>query len=80
MDFQKVSSYFSEIVFLYICTLSEFISSYDFRLFETEIVTKQKEESLEKEVVELKARLRDLEDKIRSQRIGLLTCWERVSV
>ena len=65
MDFQKVSSYFSEIVFLYICTLSEFISSYDFRLFETEIVTKQKEESLEKEVVELKARLRDLEDKLK---------------
>ena len=59
-----MSSYFSEIVFLYICTLSELISSYDFRLFETEIVTKQKEESLEKEVVELKARLRDLEDKL----------------
>ena len=45
--------------------MSEFISSYDFRLFETEIVTKQKEESLEKEVVELKARLRDLEDKLK---------------
>ena len=45
--------------------MSELISSYDFRLFETEIVTKQKEESLEKEVVELKARLRDLEDKLK---------------
>ena len=65
MDFQKVSRSFSEIVFLYICTLSELISSYDFRLFETEIVTKQTEESLEKEVVELKARLRDLEDKLK---------------
>ena len=45
--------------------MSELISSYDFRLFETEIVTKQKEESLEKEVVQLKARLRDLEDKLK---------------
>ena len=60
-----MSSSFSEIVFLYICTLSELISSSDFLLFETEIVSKQKEESLEKEVVELKARLRDLQDKLK---------------
>jgi hypothetical protein len=46
-------------------TLSEFISSFDFIIFQTEILSKQKEESLEKEVVELKARLRDLEDKLK---------------
>jgi hypothetical protein len=46
-------------------TLSEFISCFDYLLFQTEILSKQKEESLEKEVVELKARVRDLEDKLK---------------
>jgi translation initiation factor 2B subunit (eIF-2B alpha/beta/delta family) len=46
-------------------TLSEFISCFDYLLFQTEILSKQKEESLEKEVVELKAMLRDLEDKLK---------------
>ncbi len=45
--------------------MAEFISCFDFILFQTEILSKQKEESLEKEVVELKARLRDLEDKLK---------------
>ena len=45
--------------------MSEFISCFDFILFQTEILSKQKEESLEKEVVKLKARLRDLEDKLK---------------
>ena len=45
--------------------MSEFILSFDFILFEIEILSKQKEESLEKEVVELKARLRDLEDQLK---------------
>ena len=50
-------------------TLSEFISCFDYLLFQTEILSKQKEESLEKEVVELKARLRDLEDKLKKSEI-----------
>ena len=46
-------------------TLSEFISCFDYLLFQTEILSKHKEEILEKEVVELKARVRDLEDKLK---------------
>ncbi len=45
--------------------MSEFISSFYFILFGTKILSKQKEESLEKEVDELKERLRDLEDKLK---------------
>ncbi len=45
--------------------LSEFISCFDYLLFQTEILSKLKEESLEKEVVELKARVHDLEDKLK---------------
>ena len=37
-------------------------------LFETEILSKQKEKSLEKKILELKRRLRDLEDKLKKSR------------
>jgi hypothetical protein len=37
-------------------------------LFETEISCKQKEEILEKEILELKGRLRDLEDELKKSR------------
>jgi len=64
MDFLKVSNLFTEIVFfivhcLNLCNLSMLF------LFKTEISYKQKEESLEKEILELKERVRDLEDKLK---------------
>ena len=64
MDFLKISSSFAEIVFFQI----HFLNSYNLLilfLLETEISSKQKEESLEKEILELKERLRDLEDKLK---------------
>ena len=64
MDFLKLSSSFTEIVFFILpcLNLDNLLILF---LFEIEISSKQKEESLEKKIFELKGKLRDLEDKLK---------------
>ena len=64
MDLLKVTSSFTEIVFFIIHGLNLYNLLILF-LFETDISSKQKEESLEKEILELKGKLRDLEDRLK---------------
>ena len=62
MDFLKGSNLFTEIVFFIVHCLILYNLFFFFFLFKTEISYKQKEECLEKEILALKQRVRDLED------------------